>query len=240
MNTSQPLISVIMAVCNGEAFIAAALGSILAQKHDSLEIVVIDDGSTDGSARRVQELARTAANPIRYAYQPNRGHPSALNHGLRLARGKVMAFLDADDLWTPGRLPAQLARLATGPEEAGKAWIVLGRMECFSDGANIPPGQLENANAKPYHYNLSASLISSLAFAAVGGFDETLLASHDWDWFVRAREARVPIAIETGITTRKRIHVNNMTRQQKKMNHYTVRMVKQALDRRRAGERTTD
>jgi glycosyltransferase involved in cell wall biosynthesis len=237
MTTPQPLISAIVAVYNGEAFIGEALHSILDQHYAPLEIVVVDDGSTDASALIVQTIARATTTPIRYAYQPNQGHPAALNHALRLAQGEVLAFLDADDVWMPNRLPAQLARLAIRPDAEGKAQIVLGRMEYFSDGATISPGQLEQANARPYHYNLSASLISRLAFATVGGFDETLAASHDWDWFVRAKEANIPTAIENGITVKRRVHTGNMTRQQAKMAHYAITMVKYALDRRRVKDR---
>src|SRR5581483_6264857 len=102
----NPLVSVILPVYNGEKYLAAALDSVRAQTHRSFEIIVVDDGSTDGSA------AVAARYPeVKYAYQSNGGISAARNCGIRLAVGDVFALLDADDLWLPDKLERQLAAL---------------------------------------------------------------------------------------------------------------------------------
>ena len=171
---------------------------------------------------------------LRYVYQPNQGQSAALNNALGLARGEVIGFLDADDLWSEGRLDAQLAQLGTSSSTGGAAWMVLGRMQFFVDGACVNAEDLDNANRRPYHHNLSAGLFLRKAFQLVGNFDESVGWVADWDWFVRAREAGVLTAIVPETTVLRRIHMTNVTRQRELGARLTIQMIKQALDRRRA------
>src|SRR5262245_10754564 len=102
---SPPLVSCIVPVYNGEAFLGEALASIRAQRHRPIEILVVDDGSTDGTAAVV--MAADAG--IRYMRQDNAGGAAARNRGIGMARGTFVAFLDADDLWPPEKLERQIA-----------------------------------------------------------------------------------------------------------------------------------
>src|SRR5262245_15990846 len=111
MSSTSPCVSVVIPVHNAEPFLASTLESVVRQGHDALEIIVVDDGSTDGSA----EIAKRSPAGVRYVCQPNMGPPAARNAGLRLATGDVITFLDADDLWTDGRLALQLRLLAQHP-----------------------------------------------------------------------------------------------------------------------------
>src|SRR5690606_28366702 len=104
-------VSVIIPVYNGERYLAEAVHSILAQTVPTLEIIVVDDGSTDGTAR----VAQRFGDAVCYVYQPNRGPAAARNRGLERARGEIVAFLDADDLWREGKLACQCARLEADP-----------------------------------------------------------------------------------------------------------------------------
>ena len=234
MSPSSPLISVIMAVYNGEDFVAEALGSIVRQMYTPMEIVVIDDGSTDATARIVQDAALIDGVTLRYVHQANQGLSAARNNALGLARGEVIGFLDQDDLWSEGRLDAQLAQLETSSNTGGAAWMVLGRMQFFVDGACVNAKDLDNANRRPYHHNLSAGLFLRRAFQLVGSFDESVRWVADWDWFVRAQEVCVPTVIVPEITVLRRIHTTNVTRQRESGARLTIQMIKQALDRRRA------
>src|SRR5215468_9302617 len=110
MNSS--LISCIVPVFNGERYVREALDSILAQTHRPLEIIVADDGSTDGSANVVAAFR----DGVRYLRQSNQGPSSARNLGIRAALGDFIAFLDADDLWHPQKLQRQMDRFKTRPE----------------------------------------------------------------------------------------------------------------------------
>src|SRR5262249_22905464 len=154
--------------------------SVRAQAHGNLEIVVIDDGSTDATA----EIA--AAAGVRLERQPQRGAGAARNAGLALARGDFVAFLDADDLWTEGRLAAQLRAAASHPGDD----LFFGHVEHFispeidaSKAAELhcPPG------SQPAHL-VGCLLARVSAFERVGGFREDLRVGEFVDWCARADE----------------------------------------------------
>src|SRR4051794_39471252 len=109
---SAPTVSCIVPVFNGERYLREALDSILAQSHSALDVLVVDDGSTDDSA----PLAKSYGDRLRYFFQPNAGPAAARNVGLAAARGEFVAFLDADDRWHPHKLTLQLARFGARPE----------------------------------------------------------------------------------------------------------------------------
>src|SRR5258707_9363446 len=102
------LVSVLMPVFNGEVFIAEAIGSVLDQTYPHWELVVVDDGSTDSTAKIVREIGDTR---IRYVYQRNRGQAAALNQGLRVACGEFVTTVYADDCLTPNSLADRVAYL---------------------------------------------------------------------------------------------------------------------------------
>ena len=110
--TARPLVSIVIPAYNAAPFIAETLESVLAQTHVHREIIVVDDGSTDGTETRVAPyLGR-----IRYTRQANAGAAAARNAGLRMASGDYIAFLDADDLWVAEKLEVQLRVAACHPE----------------------------------------------------------------------------------------------------------------------------
>lgn len=228
-------ISVIMATYNHAHFIRAALMSILRQAYTPLEIIVVDDGSTDDTFAVIGALITETAAPIRYVQQANCGQAAALNCGLALARGEVIAFLDSDDLWPGDRLPAQLSFFAqrTAPE-AQPVGIVLGRKERFADGVVVDATQLAAANQRPVHYSLGSSLFARWVFDVVGPFDEKMGHSADWDWFARARESGISMVADPRVTVLGRTHGGNFTQNRAMVAQQTTNMVKKHLDRLRA------
>ena len=98
-------VSVIIPVYNGVKYLADAVASIVRQDHEPLEIIIVDDGSTDETSA----VARSLPGDIRYIYQTNSGAASARNRGLEMAIGDVICFLDADDMWSDDKLAVQLA-----------------------------------------------------------------------------------------------------------------------------------
>ncbi|WP_421862692.1 glycosyltransferase [Motiliproteus sp.] len=108
----QPLVSVVIPSYNSRPYIAEAIDSVRVQQVESLELVIVDDGSTDGSVDYIRQIAPEA----RVISQANAGAAAARNHGVREARGRYIAFLDADDVWVPGKLQAQLQVLEQRPE----------------------------------------------------------------------------------------------------------------------------
>ena len=108
----QPTVSVVIPVYNGDRYLAEAITSVLDQTYKNFELIVVDDGSTDGSA----EIAKSYKQAVLYTFQPNGGLSKARNTGLALARGKYIAFLDHDDLWLPHKLARQVTYLDSHPD----------------------------------------------------------------------------------------------------------------------------
>src|SRR3954470_15704279 len=136
----MPLVSALVPVFNGERFLAEALDSIFAQRWEPLEVVVVDDGSTDRSA----EIARSYS--VSYLHQENAGIATARNAAIEAAGGEIVAFLDADDVWLPGSLEKRVEHLLDTPEVG----FVVGRMEVFLEpGHERPPWIEEEFVDKP-------------------------------------------------------------------------------------------
>jgi glycosyltransferase involved in cell wall biosynthesis len=103
----ESLISCIVPVYNGERYLGETLDSIFAQTYQPLEIIVVDDGSTDGTAT----VAASYGQRVRYLCQTNQGKAAARNRGFGAAQSEFIAFIDADDLWHPEKLTRQITRL---------------------------------------------------------------------------------------------------------------------------------
>jgi glycosyltransferase involved in cell wall biosynthesis len=229
---SQPLVSVIIPVYNGERFLARALDSILRQDHSPLEIIVVNDGSTDGTAQVIRKYARQ----VRSVCQPNAGLPATQNQGLRMADGDLIAFLDADDLWPEHRLETQVAYLRDNPATD----IVRGRIEYVTALADTGEGlpQWRPLTEPRLVYSLSTALFRRGVFAKVGPFDETLRYAADWDWFVRMKESGITMAALPAVTLVSFRHADNLTNRLDLVHSYTLKMLRKTLARRarRAGE----
>lgn len=117
--TSSPLVSVIIIFLNAERFIEEAIASVLAQSYTHLELLLVDDGSTDRSTRIAQGYADQYPDRVRYLTHPdhaNRGMSAARNLGAHNARGEFIAFLDADDIWLPHKLEVQVGLMEAAPD----------------------------------------------------------------------------------------------------------------------------
>src|SRR5260221_625524 len=121
MGSDEQAVGVVVPMHNAERTIAATLTSICAQTHRSLDIVVVDDGSTDGSTAIVDAWRRRDPR-VRVVQQANAGVAAARNAGATAARASLLAFIDADDLWAPTKIACQLAALGEGGPEAGLAY----------------------------------------------------------------------------------------------------------------------
>jgi glycosyltransferase involved in cell wall biosynthesis len=223
----QSLISIIIPAFNAERFLAEAIEGILVQEIDPLEVVVVDDGSTD----RTAEIAASYDDRVRCISQANKGLPAARNRGLAAANGEFIGFCDADDVFLPGSLKLQLGKLLANPGID----LVVGRygnemmVDPHSEQVAFAPVEATNH----YIMSMSVSLIRRQLFDKVGQFDEVMRHCDDWDWFMRAREQHVPMLFHTAILMRRRLHDQNMTRNQDASRRYTALMLKRSLDRRR-------
>ncbi len=172
----EPSISVVIPVRNGESFVPSAMDSILAQGYRNLEVLLIDDGSTDGLANRLKHSPAF----VRYIRQEQQGQAAARNRGIRHSQGDLIAFLDIDDLWTNRHLRTMVHALEENPE----AGIAQGMMRQFW----IAPGG-RYYSTDPYRGPyLGSCLFRRTVFHQCGLFDERMPYGEDTDLFFRCWE----------------------------------------------------
>jgi glycosyltransferase involved in cell wall biosynthesis len=223
---SSALVSVIIPVFNAERFLPEALDSIWAQQHGPLEVLVIDDGSTDGSADVVAALQHPRLHLLRR--RQNHGPGAARNAGLTVARGDLITFLDADDLMTRDRLSFQVGYLA----EHRDIDVVVGT-ETIRIGPGVePPAWLSlPRRPRPRYYQMSMMARRS-AFERVGPFDESFRLGSDHEWMCRAAAVGVRTALVDHLLLERRIHGTNLTYRTEEMRRAMERvLLKSARDR---------
>lgn len=226
MPSGDNLVSVIIPAFNAASFLPHAVASIDRQGYYPLEIIVVDDGSTDNTA----EVARSLPSISRYLHQQNRGPSAARNLGLRQAGGEFIAFLDADDQWPPGKLDLQLSRLRAEPQLD----VVLGRIQYISlPGAEEIDIAFETAERTLTHVHLGSGVYRRAVFERVGLFEETLRYSEDVDWFMRAREKDISMVILGDVTLLYQLHAGNMTREMTSERSNLAAVMRLSLERRR-------
>lgn len=222
----KPLVSVIVAAYQAEAFLEDAIASILAQDYAPFEVVVCDDGSTD----RTPEIL--AAHPeLHTIRQANAGAAAARNAAVAASSGELLAIFDADDLWPPTRLSVQAGYLLEHPEVG----CVLGRQEWIDP----PPWLTRDAvygdlDGIPI---LSAMLRRS-AFEELGGFDESFTHSEDMDLLFRLRENGIQIEVLPDIVMFRRYHGENLTGSAPSTSPL-LRSLRQKLERERTASEGT-
>ena len=196
MNPRFPTVSVIIPSYNAAAFLAEALGSVCAQTFADFEIIAVDDGSSDGSRAMLRGWPDAR---LRWSTQPHQGAAAARNAGVLLARARYVAFLDADDVWLPGKLAAQVAALEADPA----LMLVFGHYQAFGRGGEQPaaPG-----------YSSGTLLARRAAFLKVGLFATHWRVGEFIDWYARADEAGLARALQPDVVLRRRVHAGNLTR----------------------------
>jgi glycosyltransferase involved in cell wall biosynthesis len=221
---TAPLVSVVVPVHDGERFLAAALESALGQAHPNVEVVVVDDGSSDASA----EVA--ARYPVTLLRQRNEGVAAARNAGVAASGGELIAFLDQDDVWLPHKLSTQVAALAARPELG----FVLAHMDVILEPGTPRPDWLAEAalrapSAAPIP---SALMVRRAVFERVGGFDPGYRIACDADWFARARDAGIESDTLDATLLRYRIHDRNGVHERGPMLSELMQVLRAAKRRR--------
>jgi len=221
----DPLVSVVLPVHDGERFLSDALDSVLTQDYEPFELIVVDDGSTDGSG----DIAR--ARPARVIRQERQGLAAARNTGIRAARGALIAFIDADDVWLPGKLRLQTDYLQAHPDVGFlyTAWTIL-----LEPGASLPPQFEAGGTGRREGYLPSSFLAKREVFDLVGLFDPRYEIGEDVDWFTRAVEAGVTYDVVPAVLVHYRVHDANLTRDTRALKSAVFRALREAAARRRA------
>jgi glycosyltransferase involved in cell wall biosynthesis len=200
-------VAVVIPAYAAERFLAEALESVLAQTRPPAEVIVVDDGSRDGTAR---VAAACEGRGVRLVSQENRGGGAARNRGVALTTAPLLSFLDADDLWPSDRLERLVARLAAEPALDG----VTGKVESFPspDMSEADRARLVVPVGPQPGWLPGAILVRRSAWARVGPFDETLRNGGEFiDWVARARALGIAIGQHDALALRRRVHPASMT-----------------------------
>ena len=228
----KPLVSVILPVYNGEKFLAYAIEAIKQQNYYPLEILVIDDGSTDETAAIMADFQ----DEIRSFYQDHQGPATARNYGLRMAQGEIYAFFDVDDLWSEELFEQMLNQLLDDPTseiiQGLIQQVLIPELTVNQNHAHTDYDSHQDIPDKPYRFiNLTSALYRKSAFEKVGLLDESLMTGDDLDWFIRAWECRIKKIDFNGVFLIYRRHKTNITCDTKLVKLGIIRSYKNRLDR---------
>lgn len=231
-------VSVVMPVFNGARYLGDALASVLAQSRPAHEIVVVDDGSSDTSADIVAQTAAGSPIPIHYVYQNNQGPAAARNSGIELASGQIIAFLDQDDLWLPEKLSRQVDHMDRQP---GAGYSITLFNLLLSGIAQWPAWVRPELLERPHPgFTPSCLAVRRATFDAVGLFEVTLLTAYDTDWFSRAFDAAVEMALVPEVLTLYRIHATNQSRAVGMNKSFVLRAARTSVMRKHQARTTVD
>lgn len=221
VNETAGLVSVVIPVYNAAEHLKETLESIFSQTFTNLEVVAVDDGSADDSVA----ILRSYGDRVVLVEQENQGPAAARNQGVKHARGEWIAFLDADDLWVPGKLEAQLASM-NGCEWSYTDSIFMGGANDQKRDSELndkPSGDVFEALICGNFIGTSSLMIKRAVFLEFDGFDQQLRSIQDWDLWMRIA-SRYPVAYLGEPMVKYRVHSSSTSRSTRKTlpNHLRV------------------
>lgn len=248
VSNKEPIVSVILPYYDNEAYIDEAIQSVI-QQDFPLELIIVDDGSNDGGREIIKSYAdsieRSNGKRIISIFQENKGVGAARNVGIAAANCELISFIDADDVWVPGKLKAQVEAISERPGTVA----VVGKMQLFFDQEYWDLFKKEYSHlqeklrvsgdgsklyyGEPFHsYCFGSSVIRKSVIDSVGKLDETLKISDDTEFFVRLREKYLVELME--LTTQLyRYRIGSLTTGKTFAERDVLRILKNSLDRRR-------
>lgn len=216
---TAPGVTVVIPARNRRAMVAQAVDSVLAQTWRDFELVIVDDGSEDGTFEHLSEIARERNTDreglVRIQRIAHRGPAAARNRGVALARAPMVAFLDSDDLWTPRKLERHLAYARAHPEfplsQTGELWL--------RDGRRVNParrhlkraGDIFVESLRTCLVSPSAAMLPVKLFAEIGGFDEDMGAAEDYDLWLRILVRHQAGLLDEPLTIRRAGHPGQLS-----------------------------
>lgn len=230
MTTSQHLLSVVMPTYNRVLYLQEALASVAEQLYRPLEVIVIDDGSTDATAEIATAFFRHTGLPGHYRFQPNQGPAAARNLGLSLASGAWIAFLDSDDLWLPAKTTRQLQLMAACPE----AEVIWGGTIPFT--GDTPASAAWSAPDHPAQLIilLQSMLFRRAAIERLGLFDRDLRMGEDIEWIMRAAAQPLKVIFHRDPVVCYRRHADSLTSDRDVARRSIITLARRLLERRRS------
>jgi len=223
-----PLVSVIIPTFNRAHLLPQALESAFAQNYRPIEVIVVDDGSTDGTL----DLLLRAWPQVVCIPQPQRGVSAARNTGVAHSSGGFLAFLDSDNLWPASGLRAAIALFEAQP----KIGYVIGRRIFFLEPGHTAPGWVkpEWIGVPTDGESAGVLVVRREAWVRVGGFNTELAAGEDTEWLMRAREIGIPMAKLPEVLVYTRLHGDNLSTETfGGRKHRLLRMLRDSIHRGR-------
>lgn len=223
------MISVIIPTYNRAEWLTEAVESVLAQTWRDFELIVVDDGSTDDTAHRLAVYG----DRLRYVQQANAGVSAARNHGIRLARGKWLAFLDSDDLWEPEKLAAQMAFFRENPNahicQTEEIWIRRGQRVNPKRKHRKHSGWIFEHCLPLCIVSPSAVMMARSLLDEVGLFDESLPACEDYDLWLRISKDEPIYLIDEPLIIKRGGHADQLSRRFWGMDRFRVQAMQKLL-----------
>lgn len=231
--STDALVSVIVPIYNGARFVADAIATIDAQNHTPVEIILVDDGSTD----ETRQIVAGYGDRVQYVYQENQGPAAARNRGLSVAKGDYITFLDVDDQWPGDKFQRQIAAFVAQPQlEIVNGYVQMLQLTETVDGqASFQPRY-----SPVVSFNLGSALFRRRVFDQVGQFDASQIHSEDVDWFTKARELQVPMAVLETVTLLYRKHETNLTHDRQENIKAFMQVLHRSIQRRKAQGNTAN
>jgi glycosyltransferase involved in cell wall biosynthesis len=221
------LVSVIVAVKNGDRFIRTAIESIISQTYPDLEILAVDGDSTDGTVAILESFDR-----VRIVKQTGRGIGNAYNTGIEHAKGDFIAFLSSDDYWMPDKIERQMSALKN---QSSASFAVCSAKFFLHDPEYLPPGFRPELLEEPrVAYIMETLFAHRSSFSAAGLFDEEMRNSEDVDWFARARDLKLESVVVPQVLLHKRIHDKNLHLNSSHDNRDLLRAVRNSIQRKQS------
>jgi glycosyltransferase involved in cell wall biosynthesis len=216
-------VSVIIPTFNRRAAVGEAVASVCAQRDGACEIIVVDDGSTDGTANALQREFGASLHLLRTT---NRGVAAARNLGVSASTGELIAFLDSDDLWLPEKLGAQVAFFAEHSRaeicQTDEMWVRKGVRVNPCAHHRKPSGDIFEASLRLCLVSPSAVMLRRSLFERVGGFDETLPACEDYDLWLRILRDTPVWLIDRPLVVKRGGHPDQLSRRFWGMDRFRV------------------
>ncbi|MBU2101962.1 MAG: glycosyltransferase [Candidatus Omnitrophota bacterium] len=225
----QGLVSIIMAVKNGERYLSKAIESVVCSPYRPIEIIVVDGQSSDSTPRIAQSF-----ETVRYILQENTGIADAYNVGIEASRGEFIGFLSCDDEWDPDKLTLQVSYLINNPAVYGTVSKVKFFLE---EGCTMPRSfRAELLRENPAAFIMETLLVRKTVFDIVGKFNTQYAVAEDVDWFARAKDKHIDIAVIPHVLLAKRIHDRNASLHCVENSKYLLTILRQSIERGRHKE----
>jgi glycosyltransferase involved in cell wall biosynthesis len=215
------LVSVVIPVHNGERFIAQSVEAVLAQDHEPIELIVVDDGSTDTTAEIVARYPQ-----VRYVRQDNAGPSAARNTGIEFSSGDLLTFCDCDDVYRKGKVSAQVRYLAAHPETS----CVLVRHETFVEPGTEPPAWITMDDTG---VQVQSAMVRRAVIDAIGGYNADYRLTENMEWLGRMRAANLRIDVLDEVLVDRRLHGTNLSYERKGLQQGLLRSLRDRVEERR-------